>query len=573
MEYKRLTDLQNTYPQTDKYISDQFLTLSRASGLLQYESNQAQEKAQISLFGKYADKNVLRFTTKTLKNLIPVEGTNFRFILAIFKDYNDTNPVYFTSQTYYNDLNAALIDGNPYFLQASFDSANIVSFVYEDVVNIVKNAIPLEQKSRVDFRTNIFVASNGNINLYNLVKYIDWLVDKPSPLDDVNGGVLHPETIAGWNVFNGDWATGEVLTTVSASYGIGKEFVIIEDETAENAAKEELAKQQKEQRRIESTIRLLEDEMKNQKNYYYPLAAGAYARVDTQIRTIFGTDTGKTRKGVTKEEIEDEFKFSKKYQTDLGPLKSRQTRKAAITELILKDVNIFKKDLDTKKQEVAKIVANINEIKNTIKDAKAKAEEALNSLSGKIPNIPKIPKLPEIPKIPKLPKTSDLLALLPLPALPALPKLPSLPKFGKPKLPKVPKIKLKKPKEPKKVKKNKGKGLKGALAGLQDAAGKVQGSIAAATAAAAGATAAVAGAAAAAKSAVANAQSAVENAKAAAQGAVDSAKGAVQGAVDSAKGAVANAQSSVQGAIDSTKNAVSNIEKSVKDEFGKTNNK
>ena len=573
MEYKRLTDLQNTYPQTDKYISDQFLTLSRASGLLQYESNQAQEKAQISLFGKYADKNVLRFTTKTLKNLIPVEGTNFRFILAIFKDYNDTNPVYFTSQTYYNDLNAALIDGNPYFLQASFDSANIVSFVYEDVVNIVKNAIPLEQKSRVDFRTNIFVASNGNINLYNLVKYIDWLVDKPSPLDDVNGGVLHPETIAGWNVFDGDWATGEVLTTVSASYGIGKEFVIIEDETAENAAKEELAKQQKEQRRIESTIRLLEDEMKNQKNYYYPLAAGAYARVDTQIRTIFGTDTGKTRKGVTKEEIEDEFKFSKKYQTDLGPLKSRQTRKAAITELILKDVNIFKKDLDTKKQEVAKIVANINEIKNTIKDAKAKAEEALNSLSGKIPNIPKIPKLPEIPKIPKLPKTSDLLALLPLPALPALPKLPSLPKFGKPKLPKVPKIKLKKPKEPKKVKKNKGKGLKGALAGLQDAAGKVQGSIAAATAAAAGATAAVAGAAAAAKSAVANAQSAVENAKAAAQGAVDSAKGAVQGAVDSAKGAVANAQSSVQGAIDSTKNAVSNIEKSVKDEFGKTNNK
>ena len=573
MEYKRLTDLQNTYPQTDKYISDQFLSLSRASGLLQYESNQAQEKAQISLFGKYADKNVLRFTTKTLKNLIPVEGTNFRFILAIFKDYNDTNPVYFTSQTYYNDLNAALIDGNPYFLQASFDSANIVSFVYEDVVNIVKNAIPLEQKSRVDFRTNIFVASNGNINLYNLVKYIDWLVDKPSPLDDVNGGVLHPETIAGWNVFNGDWATGEVLTTVSASYGIGKEFVIIEDETAENAAKEELAKKQKEQRRIEFTIRLLEDEIKNQKSYYYPLAAGAYAWVSTQIRTFLGTDTGKTKKSITKEEIEDEFKFTKKYQTDLGPLKKREKRKAAITELILKDVNIFKKDLDTKKQEVAKIVANINEAKNAIKDAKAKAEEALNSLNGKIPSIPKIPKLPEIPKIPKLPKTSDLLALLPLPALPALPKLPSLPKFGKPKLPKVPKIKLKKPKEPKKVKKNKGKGLKGAFAGLQDAAGKVQGSIAAATAAAAGATAAVAGAAAAAKSAVANAQSAVENAKAAAQGAVDSAKGAVQGAVDSAKGAVANAQSSVQGAIDSTKNAVSNIEKSVKDEFGKTNNK
>lgn len=560
MEYKRITDLQNTYPQTGNYISDQFLKLSQASGLLQYESNDAQEKAQISLFGKYADKNVLRFTTKTLKNLIPVEGTNFRFILAIFKDYSDTNPLYFASQTYYNDLNAALVEANPYFLQASFDSANVVSFVYEDVVNIVKNLIPLEQKSRIDFRTNIFVTSNGNINLYNLVKFIDWLVDKPSPLDDVNSGVLHPETIAGWNVFDGDWATGEVLTTVSASYGIGEEFVIIEDKTAENAAMAELAKQQKEQRRIESTIKVLENEIKNQKNYFYPLEAGAYAMVDTQIRTLFGI-TAKNKKSL-KEETEDEFKFSKKYQTNLGPTKGLQTRKAAITELILKDVNIFKKDLDTKKQEVAKIVANVNETKNTIKDAKAKAEEALNSLNGKIPSIPKIPKLPAIPKIPKLPKTSDLLALLPLPVLPALPKLPSLPKFGKPKLPKVPKIKLKKPKEPKKVKKNKGKGLKGALAGLQDAAGKVQGSIAAATAAAAGAAAAVAGVAAAAKSAVANAQSAVENAKSAAQG-----------AVDSVKSAVANAQSSVQGTIDSTKSAVSNIEKSAKDELGKLNGK
>ena len=144
MEYKRLTNLQNTYPQTGNYISDQFSSLSRVSGLLQYESNGAQEKAKINLFGKYADKNVLPFTTKTLKNLNWVEGTNFRFILAIFKDYNDTSPVYYTSQNYYNDLNSSLIEANPYFLQASFDSANIVSFVYEDVVNIVKNVIPLE---------------------------------------------------------------------------------------------------------------------------------------------------------------------------------------------------------------------------------------------------------------------------------------------------------------------------------------------------------------------------------------------------------------------------------------------
>lgn len=535
MEYTRLTNLQNTYPQTGNYISDQLLSLSRASGLLQYESNGAQEKAKINLFGRYADKNVLPFTTKTLKNLNFVEGTNFRFILAIFKDYNDTNPVYYTSQTYYNDLNAALIDGNPYFLQASFDSANIISFVYEEAVNIAKAAIPLELKSRIDFRTNIFIANGSfDVNYENLVRYIDWLVDKPSPLDDINQGVLTAESIAGWNVLNGDWATGNVLTTVSASYGIGTDFVVIEEETDNNplnAANIALAKGQKEQLQIEVKIKLLEDEIKSERSYRFPLFEPAYAQLDAKITS----DNAKEGDIIT---------FNKRYNTKLYANVNRAKRAAGITQEILKDVNIFKGDLDTKKQEVSKLIANVNEAKKTINDAKAKAEAALKSLNGKIPTIPKIPKLPAIPKIPKLPSATDLLALLPLPALPALPKLPSLPKFGKPKLPKVPKIKLKKPKEPKKVKKNKGKGLKGALAGLQDAANKVQGSIASATAAAAGVAAGVAGAAAAAKSAVANAQN-----------------------------AVANAQAAAKGAVDSTKNAVSNIEKAAKDELGKMNNK
>jgi hypothetical protein len=537
MEYKRLNNLQNTYPQTGNYISDQFLSLSRASGLLQYESNQVQEKAKINLFGRYADKNVLPFTTKTLKNLNYVEGTNFRFILAIFKDYNDTSPVYYTSQTYYNDLNAALIEGNPYFLQASFDSANIVSFVYDEAVNIAKNGVPLELKSRIDFRTNIFIANGSfEVNYSNLVRYIDWLVDKPSPLDDVNQGVLTAESIAGWNVLNGDWATGKVLTTVSASYGIGKEFVVIEEETDNNplnAANIALAKAQKEQLQIELKIKLLEDEIKSERSYRFPLLDSAYAQLDATITT----DNAKEG---------DVIAFNKRYNTKLYANLSRAKRAAGITQEILKDVNIFKGDFNNKKQEVSKLTANVNEAKKAINDAKAKAEAALKSLNGKIPTIPKIPKLPAIPKIPKLPAASDLLALLPLPALPVLPKLPALPKFGKPKLPKVPKIKLKKPKEPKKVKKNKGKGLKGALAGLQDAANKVQGSIAAATAAAAGATAAVVGAAAAAKSAVANAQNAVANAKSAVAGAVDSAKAAADGAVNSVKGAVSNIENAAK---------------------------
>ena len=348
MEYKRLTNLQNTYPQTGNYISDQFSSLSRVSGLLQYESNGAQEQAKINLFGKYADKNVLPFTTKTLKNLNWVEGTNFRFILAIFKDYNDTSPVYYTSQNYYNDLNSSLIEANPYFLQASFDSANIVSFVYEDVVNIVKNVIPLELKSRIDFRTNIFV-SNGSfdVNYYNLVRFIDWLVDKPSPLDDINNGVLQAETIAGWNELNGDWATGKVLTTVSASYGIGKEFVLLQEEIDNktlNAANALLAKGQVEQLQIEAKIKILEDEIRTEKNYRYPIIGGANAYVNV---------------GVISGEVKDKNQFSKKYETRLLINTPKSERRGGITQEILKDVNIFKGDLNNKKQVIFFVLIRI----------------------------------------------------------------------------------------------------------------------------------------------------------------------------------------------------------------------
>jgi hypothetical protein len=542
MEYKRLTNLQNTYPETGNYISDQYSTLSRTSGLLQYESNEAQEKAKINLFGKYPDKNVLPFTTKTLKNLNYVEGTNFRFILAIFKDYNDTFPIYYTSQAYYNDLNSALIEGNPYFLQASFDSRNIISFVYEDAVNIVKKMEPLEQLSRIDFRTNIFVIGNSfEITYENVVRYIDWLVDKPSPVDDENFGVLHAETIAGWNALNGNFATGEVQNSISASYGIGKEFVIIESAVTETdlskiqkTLDEKIAKENEVKRKID----FLNEEIRTQQNYKFPLGKSAYAEIQKKIYS-----SGETLA-----------------QALLGP---RSARAARITSVIVSDITSLNYDLNDRKIEVANAQAELNVAKKTIEDAmdkakKAKelAEKAFKDLNGKIPSIPKIPKLPAIPKIPKLPSVSDVLALIPIPALPVLPKLPALPKFGRPKLPKVPKIKLKKPKEPKKVKKNKGKGLKGALSGLQDAANQAQSAAAAASAAAAGAVAGVTNLANQAKATVSAAQSAVANAQSAVQGAVANAQSAVQGAV-------ANAQSAAKGAIADIEKAAEDAIKSI----------
>lgn len=521
MEYRGLANLDNTYPQPGNYIPNK-----------SFVSEPVNKKAQINLFGQYADKNRLPFTTKNLSDLKYVEGTNFRFILAIFKDYEDTNPVYYTSEQYYNDLQSALIEGNPYFLQASFDSRNIISFVYEDALKIHKSMRDLEYKSRIDFRSNIFITSGSVVNYDNLVTYIDWLVDKPSPLDDENFGVLQPETIAGWDALDGNFSTGQILNTVSASYGIGSEFVLVgsnnfgglsTSEAEKLQAEKELKSSQEKEAELNTKINNLKEAVRTKTNYQYPRSENGYCIVDNQ-------------------------KYSSSESSLSRLFGSKRTREDNITAALNKAINELTPQLNKAKEKVSVANATLNDIKgkaenavNKANELKDKAQKAVSELQGKIPAIPKIPKLPPIPKVPKLPAVSDVLALLPIPAIPALPKLPSLPKFGKPKLPKLPKIKLKKPKEPKKVKKNKGKGLKGALAGLQDAASSVQGAVAGATAAAAGAVASAQNAANAAQSAVANAQSAVKNAQSAVQNSLDSAKSSVQNTVSSTQSAVKEA--------------------------------
>jgi hypothetical protein len=514
MEYKNLSNLENTYPQPGNYI------LNKA------------DKSISNLYGVYADKNKLDFKLPSLADIKSVEGTNFRFILAIFRDYQDTKPVYYTSDKYLNDLKSSAAEGNPYFLQSSFSNTNIVSYVYEDIIKMVDYMKPFEQKSRVDFRINIFSGVSGSVDYDNLVTYIDWLVDKQSPLDDVNFGVLEPTKISGWNVFDGNFATGEIKTTISASYGIGAEFVSILD-SATLDLDSDLKFQQSKLEKIKKKYDTINLELKTKANYQYPVLANAFTTVDGVVYTA-SNDTG----------------------TFLGIRGARSNkREKLVSDKLTESLNSINSEKIAAEQLVGEAQNKFNAAQKAAGDAinKAKEEaERLKNLAGDLMNkIPKIPKLPPIPKIPKLPSMSELgaMALALVPALPALPKLPSLPKKPSFKLPPLKLFKPKKPKEPKKVKKNKGKGIKGALGDLQNAVNSAQGAVAGAAAAAAGAVASAQNAANQAQSAVANAQSAVANAQSAVKSGIDSAKSAAQGAVDSAK-------SAAQGAVDSAKNNI-----------------
>lgn len=514
MEYKRLASLENTYPQSGNYIVN------------------TANKSITNFYGIYADKNKLDFKLPSLKDIKMVEGTNFRFILAIFKDYQDTKPVYYTSEKYLIDLKAAEVEGNPYFLQASLSNSNIVSYVYEDIVKMVDSMKPLEQKSRVDFRINVFSGVSGSIDYDNLVTYIDWLVDKPSPLDDINFGVLEPTKIAGWNVLDGNFATGEIKTTISASFGIGSEFVSVLD-SAQLDLEANLKFEQSKLEKVKKQIDALNLELKTKANYKLPATGNAYTTVDGIVYTATNDISIFARIGG----------------------RNNDRREKAVSDKLIEEIN----KLNTKKTEAEKSVAEaqskFNEAKKAAEDLVNKGKEQLDklkNLQGDLINkIPKIPKLPPIPKVPKLPSISDLgnIALSLVPAIPALPKLPSLPKIPSFKLPPLKLFKPKKPKEPKKIKKNKGKGIKGALGDLQNAVNSAQGAVAGAAAAAAGAAAAAQSAANQAQSAVANAQSAVNNAKSAVQSGIDNVKSTAQSTIDSAK-------STAQGAIDTAKNNI-----------------
>jgi uncharacterized protein YjbJ (UPF0337 family) len=399
---------------------------------------------------------------------------------------------------------------------------------------MVDSMKPLEQKSRIDFRINIFAGVSGSVDYDNLVTYIDWLVDKQSPLDDINFGVLEPTTIAGWNALDGNFATGEVKTTISASYGIGSQFVSILDSTTldyESDLKFEREKLEKIQKQIDA----FNLEIKTKSNYKLPDLINAYTTVEG-VKYVARTDVNTLRR-------------------IRGNSNDVRERQKYVTDRLIEEINILNSLKITSEQAVGAAQNKLNTAKKAAEDAVNKAKEEIDKLKGigadLMNKIPKIPKLPPIPKIPKLPTLAALgaAALALVPPLPALPKLPSLPKKPSFKLPPLKLFKPKKPKEPKKIKKNKGKGLKGALGDLQNAVNSAQGAVAGAAAAAAGAAAAAVAVADKAKSAAANAQAAVDNAKSAVQSGIDSAKSTVQGAVD-------NVKSNVQGAVDNVKNNI-----------------
>ena len=98
MEYKRLIQLDNQYPNLRNYTKNGIDTNILLKGI--YYTGEA--------------TNQIQFNLADLSKVTPVAGTKFRFILSISMDDSNTNPKLFTSSEFYNDLKSSYDENNPY---------------------------------------------------------------------------------------------------------------------------------------------------------------------------------------------------------------------------------------------------------------------------------------------------------------------------------------------------------------------------------------------------------------------------------------------------------------------------
>lgn len=159
----------------------------------------------IDLQGVYP-QNVVKFPKFTLNtNIKTLPDIKFRFILSIKKNKSDSNPQLYTSDRFYNELASSYWENSPYMVANAIKSEAIISVVYEDYIEKLKTFSLLEKTTGtlgVDVKKNLFVEFDENseptINLEDLVRYIDWVVSKPSSKYDER--LIDPGYLGTWEI-------------------------------------------------------------------------------------------------------------------------------------------------------------------------------------------------------------------------------------------------------------------------------------------------------------------------------------------------------------------------------------
>jgi|TARA_R110000822_G_scaffold51292_4_gene133446 hypothetical protein len=160
-----------------------------------------EENGYIRLDGEYK-QNFVDFTKVDISNVKVVDGTTFRFFLSIKENFNDSNPILYTSKKFYDELVNTYLNNNPYNVNASTRESSIVVIILDTLKQKVESLHDGELnrtgENGVLVLENLFATANFDIdidpsvddyknavsnpsyNIDDIVRYIDWAVSKPN---------------------------------------------------------------------------------------------------------------------------------------------------------------------------------------------------------------------------------------------------------------------------------------------------------------------------------------------------------------------------------------------------------
>jgi hypothetical protein len=160
MEYKGFDALLNKYPNRESYKKDSLET--------------------IVLKGVYP-QNQLEFEIPPLEEIEVVDDTQFRFVIALRQSRDDVDIIgLYTSPIFITEMVTSVNENTPYFTQNGVNPQFLVSFYINEIIPIYNSFFQYEKDSGVDIERNIFIKNNGEYKYDEIIKYIDWVVSKPS---------------------------------------------------------------------------------------------------------------------------------------------------------------------------------------------------------------------------------------------------------------------------------------------------------------------------------------------------------------------------------------------------------
>lgn len=215
-------------------ISDKRLVEDINGDQIYVKISNFEEDGTIRITGDYS-QNYVDFPKYDLSPLVVLDDIKFKFILAIKETPTSAETTYYTSKEFYeNGLLTSYQNNEPYLVDATIKQEKIVVVelsqyktkieelreseisipiqeIFEGGVLVTKNLF-MNSNYEEDSNARYGIKANPTYDVLELVRYVDWVVSKPS--SDYDNRLLNPRTIGSWNEVD---TQTEVDTTPSPS--------------------------------------------------------------------------------------------------------------------------------------------------------------------------------------------------------------------------------------------------------------------------------------------------------------------------------------------------------------------